>query len=240
MQSLRVTVDWPYEVTAQAVLDRLSDAPGLLFITSPNNTTSRLVHPDELAALCGELSDTVVYVDEHYVEAADSFKEMSAASLFPEVDNLIVARTFSKVHGMAGLRVGYAVAPPEAVKAMRQVAGRWPVSVPTEAAAIAALEDEAHFEANREEIRAGRDYIVAELSRLQGVEVVPDPQGNFVLARTAAEPRQIMEALWEHGVLINGFLLEGHIRVTVGTDEMNRKFVEAITAVIPRLNREAT
>lgn len=234
---LRVTVPWPYDMTAAAVMAGLSEEPALVFITSPNNTTSRLMYPEEVAALCGELPNSIVYVDEHYVEAADSFVEASAASLFPEVENLIVARTFSKVHGMAGLRVGYAVAPPSAIKAMRQISARWPVSVPAEAAALAALGDRAHLEENRALVKTGRDYLVGELSLLADLEVVPDPQGNFILARSSYPPRQVMEALWEHGVLINGFLLEGHIRITVGTDEMNRRVVEGLQKVLAVLRQ---
>ena len=143
--------------------------------------------------------------------------------------------------GLAGFRLGYAIAHAAVIKLMMRVKVPWNVPATTLAAAIATLDDVAEFEARMAELRNGRAYLVRELSRLGGLDVMPS-EGNFVLIdahETGVSSEDILTAMFAEGVLVRSLAVHraqrGFLRVTVGTREENRRCVETMALVLQRL-----
>jgi histidinol-phosphate aminotransferase len=221
----------PFDVNVDDVAGAVGADAKVVFVSSPNNTTSRFVDPATIEELAARIRDTVIVVDEHYIEAADDFRTATAVSLIDSVPNVIVTRSLSKMYGLAGLRIGYVVGSDEAVKAIAPFRPNWSVNVVAEAAARAALEDVDHLERNIEATRDGREYLLKSLQYLDELDVILEPQGGFILFRPLARPGAwVTESLFRHGVMVRGDLLEGWIRVSVGTQTQNERFLEALTA----------
>ncbi len=198
----------------------------LVFLCSPNNPTGNVVHRSLLEELL-EL-ETVVVLDEAYAEfAGESF-----APLVRHHENLVVTRTFSKAFGLAGVRVGYCLASEELVGYLARLRQPFSVSLLAQVAALAALRDEPFLRRSVEMVREGREYLGGELRRL-GARVYAS-RANFLLFRT---PRgDLPEELLKRGVIVRGCrsfgLDDTYVRVSVGTPEQNRRFVEALEEVI--------
>ena len=228
--SVRISPPFDVDVSAAAAV---STGAKVVFVSSPNNTTSRFTDPATVQELAQGLPDAVVVLDEHYIEAADDFRSRTAVTLVDSVPNLVVTRSFSKMYGLAGLRVGYAIASEEAIASLARFRPSWSVSVVAEAAARAALEDEDHLERNIHATRTGRAFLNESLGSMDGVEVAPEPQGGFLLFRPLLRPAdEVTEGLYRRGVMVRGDLLEGWIRVSVGTEDQNTAFLDALNAAV--------
>lgn len=232
-RSREVTVDFPFAVTADAVRRHVTARTRVIFLCSPNNTTSRWIDLDTVKAIAEKAPDAIVVVDEHYIEAADDYRTATAVNLLGQAGNVIVTRSLSKMYGLAGVRVGYAVGPVPAIDVLMQFKPKWNISILAEAAALAALEDEDHLRANIAMTRGGRAYLEKALGGLPGVELVPGAQGGFLLFRTISRPSsEVVEGLFKSGVMVRGDLLDRYIRVSVGTPEQNEAFVGALEAAL--------
>ena len=172
-------------------------------------------------------SDVVVLVDEAYREFADPALGDPVAELLPRFDNVAVARTFSKAFGLASLRVGYVMAHPEVVSAIDKCLIPFNVNGLAQAAALAALSDEAAAEAqaNIEAIKAERARMASALTG-DGWRI-PDAQANFVWIHLGDRTDQVCIALEQRGVVVRPFSSVG-IRVTIGTPAQNDRFLTAL------------
>ena len=222
-------VDFTHDLPAMA--RAVTERTKLLFVANPNNPTGTMVDAEAVEALLAGLPDHVVVVmDEAYVEyiGREDFPDCLAAVRAGRP--VVVCRTFSKIYGLAGLRVGYAVAPKAVAEAVNQVRPPFNVNRVAQAAALAALDDEAHLRASREAARAGLEQLSAGLEA-QGVGYVPSV-ANFLLVEVG-DDRGAYEALLRRGVIVRpmgGYGLETYVRVTVGTAEENGRFLEALEA----------
>jgi len=210
------------EATAAAVTDRTR----LVILCSPNNPTGPALGQDEVKSFLEGVPDHVtVVLDEAYAEFVDDPLAVDGTRLLATYPNLVVLRTFSKAFGLAGLRVGYAIAgDPGVAAAIRQVHLPFAVSLAAQAAAVASLEVEDQLLAQVAEIVARREPL-----RQQLVEIgwdVPPAQGNFVWLPTGADTDRVSLVFEEHGVLVRAFSGEG-VRVTVGLDKDNERVVAA-------------
>ncbi|MDR2492996.1 MAG: histidinol-phosphate transaminase [Coriobacteriales bacterium] len=201
------------------------------FVTSPNNPTGECVEPDDIRALL-EATDALVVVDHAYIEFADGRFDMSREVAVHK--NLAVLRTFSKAYGLAGLRVGYLIASPEVVGALRAVRQPYSVNSLSAFAARAALEERAAYAVQLESLRRERERLFASLRAL-GVAVAPS-EANYLLMRVPDAP-----ALWQalhvrYGILVRDVsalpALAGCLRVTVGTRQENDLFLAALAALL--------
>jgi len=223
----------PFALTADDVLAATSPATRVIFLCSPNNTTSRMLEPADVQRIAHGAPDAVVVVDEHYIEAADDYRSRTAVTVLTTTDNVIVTRSLSKMYALAGMRVGYAAGPEAAISYLRHFRSKWSVSVAAAVAGRAALEDEAHLQRNIDVTLEGRAYLQEELRRLDGVDLVPGAQGGFLLFRTTTRPAaSVVDELAKRGVMVRGDLLEGYVRVSVGTRDQNRRFLEALRAAL--------
>ena len=206
---------------------------GLIYICNPNNPTASLTPKNEIKTFLAELPrQTRVLIDEayhHYVESSDY---ESAMPLVKDHPNLIVARTFSKVYGMAGLRCGYCVTQPENIKAMR-VHLLWDnVNIMALVAATASLDDTKHVEQGRLSNTAAKQYVYAELERLR-YRYIPS-HANFLMIDLGRDVRPVIDSLGKRNVQVGRFFpsLPNFMRVTVGTRPQMETFVTEFRGVM--------
>ena len=204
----------------------------ILFVANPNNPTGTHVGRSAVETLLREVPpEVIVVMDEAYFEYADAPDYPNSLALRGLRERLIVMRTFSKVYGLAGLRVGYAIGPAPLIDYMNRVRAPFNVSAPAQAAAIAALDDHAHLVASRELNGRERARLGAEL-RGMGLAVAPS-QANFVLVDLGRPVRPVYDALLRHGVIVRPFgSLPTSLRVTVGLPRENDRFLSALHKVL--------
>jgi len=206
------------------------ERPALTFLAYPNNPTGNLFSGDDVAAIV-RASPGLVVVDEAYAAFAD-------ASFLPriaEFPNLLVLRTLSKV-GMAGIRLGYAIAAPEWMAQLNKLRAPYNVNAFTQAAAVALLADAGWMAEQAATIRAERGRVAAALARLPGVTVF-ETQTNFLLARVP-EADLLYDGLRQRRILVKNVhswhpLLANCLRITVGTPRENDALLTALNALLP-------
>jgi histidinol-phosphate aminotransferase len=207
------------------------DGAGLVYVCNPNNPTASLTPRNALREFV-DVSRTPVLVDEAYHHYTDSAEYESLVPLVGSHPNLIVARTFSKIYGMAGVRLGYAVAQPDVIKKLVAQAAWDSVNVFAVAGGRASLRDQAWVTTGRKRNSAMRAQMTSALSRL-GYQVIPS-QANFFMFDTGREVKPLIAALHDRGVDVGRLFpaLPHHLRVTIGTPEQMKRFLEAFTAAI--------
>ncbi len=205
-----------------------SRRPHVVLLPSPNNPTGTALPPEAIVALCRELDEGVLVVDEAYAEFRRAGTP-SALELLPTHPNLVVTRTMSKAFALAGARVGYLAASPEICDALRVVRLPYHLSAVTQAVARAALRHADELLGAVDRLRDERDETVTWL-RAQGFEVA-DSDANFVLFGTFADRHATWQALVDRGVLIRETGPDGWLRVSIGTPAEMAAFREALTTV---------
>jgi histidinol-phosphate aminotransferase len=214
-----------FELTAAAAVDAVQrHQPDVVFLCSPNNPTGSALDREVVDAVL-DAAPGMVVVDEAYVEFSHRPSLLAATERHPR---LVIARTMSKAFAFAGARVGYLVASPEVVEAVRLVRLPYHLSALTQAAATAALRHADATLAQVARIRTDRDALVDAL-RARGFDVV-DSDANFVLFGGFADERQVWQDLLDRGVLIRDVGLTGWLRVTVGTGAECAAFLAALDA----------
>ena len=215
-----------------AMLKAVTPKTRLVFVANPNNPTGTYVGRAALERfLTAVPADVVVAIDEAYAEYADAPDYASAISMRGLRERLVVLRTFSKIYGLAALRVGYAVATAELCDYLNRVRAPFNVSSLGQVAALASLEDGEHVEKSRTRNGVERARLAAALESL-GLRVTPS-QANFVYARVAMPARTLYEALLDRGVIVRAFGgLPHHVRITVGTERENDRLLAALGEVL--------
>ena len=219
-----------YDAPALVGAARETDA-ALTIVCSPNNPTGTALRVEDVARLCAE-SDGLVVVDEAYHE----FSGRSAVPLLREHPNLIVLRTFSKAMAMAGLRVGYLLAAPELVVEIDKARLPYNLNFFSQAAALAALDERETLHAVVQRLIGLRDELFRALASIPGVRPVPS-EANFILFELSeAAPKAVFEALHRDGVLVRDVTayprLERWLRVSVGSEAENARFLAALRAAV--------
>lgn len=206
----------------------------MVIVCNPNNPTGTIVRHDELEAFLRRLPATALaVVDEAYAEFVDDPAFPNTAALLGRYPNLVVLRTFSKIYGLAGLRVGYAVATPDIIDCFNRVREPFPVDRLAQAAAEATLDDEAYVRAAYENNRTERTWLAAALSDLE-LQSIPS-QANFVLVDLGHQADDVARRLLPHGVIIRPgamWRLPTWARITVGTADENRRVIASLRTVL--------
>jgi histidinol-phosphate aminotransferase len=215
----------------EAMVDAVTPATRLLFVANPNNPTGTHVGRDALVGLLRRVpSEVIVVMDEAYVEYADAPDYADALSLRAEREALIVLRTFSKIHGLAALRVGYAIGPARLIDYMNRVRAPFNVNALAQIAAVAALDDAEHIDKSRSLNRSERARVQAAFGRL-GLGVTPS-QTNFVWVDLHRPGREVYQLLLQKGVIVRPIGNGNHVRITVGTPAENDRLLEALNEVL--------
>ena len=216
----------PESAAAQA---RLHD-PSIVFLCSPNNPTGTALPFEVIGSVLEAAPDAIVVVDEAYAEFARPGTR-SALTLLAEHPRLVVTRTMSKAFAFAGGRLGYLVAAPELVDALRLVRLPYHLSSPTQTIARIALEHADVMLGTVEVIKHQRDRIVDRLAELGARPVASD--SNFVLFGGLRDEKATWQALLDEGVLVRDMGIAHHLRVTAGDPDETTAFLEAMTHLAP-------
>lgn len=220
-----IPVDEEFNINA----DDYSRENGGVVIANPNAPTSIGRGLDFIRAILDKNRDVVVIVDEAYVD----FGGTTSVPLLKEYDNLVVIRTFSKSRSMAGMRLGWAMGSPEAIKAVyaaKDSMNSYPIDSIAQAAGVASIKDEEYFQATLKRVIATRDRLTREL-RLMGFKL-PDSQTNFVFAsHPDISAREIFDHLKTKDIYVRWFnkpRIDNYLRITVGTDEETDKLIDEL------------
>jgi histidinol-phosphate aminotransferase len=221
---------WRHDLPAMA--RAIGPRTRLVFLCNPNNPTGTAVSQSEVEALVHALpEDCILVCDEAYVEYVRASDFPDSLGYVRQNRNVAVLRTFSKIYGLAGLRIGYGVTTPEIAGYLNRVRPPFNANSLAQAAALAAIEDEEH-------VARSRALTHAELDRLRegltALGFVPAPsQANFLYFDCGRDGREIFEALLREGIIVRH--IEGRmLRVSVGMPDDNRRFLEALARVLKR------
>jgi histidinol-phosphate aminotransferase len=220
-----------YRVDLEAMAGLVGPRTKIIWLCSPNNPTGTIVRRAEMERLLAAIPETVaVVVDQAYGEFADDPDYADGVTLFREGHpNLIVLKTFSKAYGLAGLRLGYAIADAAVCRMLDRIEEPFFLNRAATAAGPAALADRAWLEHTLQAVRQGRSYLEGELARL-GCDVVPS-QANFVFAGVHQDARDLFQRLLRRGVIVrpcDAWGFPTHLRITVGKPEQNERCVAAL------------
>ncbi|ROQ38168.1 histidinol-phosphate aminotransferase [Frondihabitans sp. PhB188] len=208
--------------TVRAEIERTD--PDVVFLCAPNNPTGTPMELDVIEAAY-DAARGIVLVDEAYAEFMPADRP-SAVTLLEGRPRLLVSRTMSKAFAFAGARVGYLAADPVAIDALRLVRLPYHLSSLTQAAAVAALRHSDEMLAMVDDIKAQRDRMVETLTEL-GYHAWPT-WSNFVLFGGVDDPHAVFEALLERGIIVRDLAIEGHLRVSAGTEAETTAFLDAM------------
>ena len=206
-----------YDLDAMAA--KLTPDTKAVYICNPNNPSGTIVAPARLRAFAIEVSKKVpVFIDEAYLQCSDNFAANTMVGLVREGHNVTVARTFSKLYGLAGQRMGYGIMPPEMAKGLREfMTGS--VNLLGVVGALASLEDPAYVEATRRKIKAGRDALIAVLK--DHGRKYAEPQGNFVFFHTGVPIAEFAKRMLAENVVVARAIapLTEWCRISIGSPE---------------------
>lgn len=223
------------QLDLQAMRSRVNPHTKLVFIANPNNPTGLIVSKRELDAFIDSLPGHVVVVlDEAYCEYVLSDEYPDSISRYVKRGcNVIVLRTFSKIYGLAGLRIGYLVTRPDLASLIERVRPPFNISSLAQIAAIAALSDDEHIDRSRNLAHAEKEFLYSRLDSL-GVDYLKS-HANFVLIDAKRPSKAVFEELLRRGVIVRSadiFGLDTWVRVTVGTREQNERFLSEFAACL--------
>ncbi len=220
--------DWRHDLPKMA--EAITDRTRLLFLCNPNNPTGTMVSAAEVEALMARLPDHVIVVfDEAYYEYVAHRDYPDSLRYVKDGRHAIALRTFSKIYGLAGLRIGYGLTTPEIAGYLNRVRPPFNANSLAQRAALAALEDEEHVSRSRALNQAEKDVLRDGLTAL-GFQPVPS-ETNFLFFDVGRDGRRVFEALLREGVIVRH--IEGRmLRVSIGLPEENQLFLQALTKVL--------
>lgn len=229
---VRLTRDLRHNL--DAMYERINGNTTVVVVTNPNNPTSTLVDHDALSDFVRSVpSHVTVFIDEAYIDYTTDPGYRDAMNLAREHDNVIVSRTFSKIYGLAGMRVGYAALSPRLRRKLSLYNLGGPPGNLGVYAALSALDDHTHYERSRRTVEEGKAYLGEAFDRL-GIPYTPS-DACFVLFRLGDKAESVFNALQERNVWIGDAMwwgLKGYLRVTVGTPDENEAFINMLEAVL--------
>lgn len=211
--------------------EAISPRTRIVFLASPNNPTGTTVKPAELVDWIGQLPGDIIFcLDEAYSEYLD--EPVDLRPLIANGRRVVCFRTFSKIFGLAGLRLGYAYGPEEIIRQMERVRQPFNVNTLAQAGALAALEDHSFLQKSREINRKGLQQMQSGLQAL-GIVTVPSA-ANFVLAEFS-DASAVNQKLLRCGFIVRpvaGYGLPRHLRISIGTAEQNEAFLQALKEIL--------
>ncbi len=224
-----------YGLDLEAMAGAITDRTKLIFVCNPNNPTGTIVTTSEVETFMRRVPDHVLVVfDEAYYEFVDSNDYPDTLRYMREGrKNVLVMRTHSKIYGLAGVRLGYALADPELLAPLHKVKEPFAVNLLAQVAGIAALEDKEYIQASIAANHAGRLYLYREFERLELFHV--KSHANFVLVKVGPQAGRIIEELLKRGVIVracHNYDLPEFLRITVGDPAQNVRLIQTLEQVL--------
>jgi len=226
-----------YRIDLDAMADAIDERTKLVYVCNPNNPTGTIVRAPAVERFLARVPDSVLVVfDEAYREMvdADDFPD-TVAYVLAGRPNVVVLRTYSKVYGLAGIRLGYAFAHPQVVETLMRIKMIFNVNVAAQAAGIAALADTAFLERSIEANRTGRRFLCDVFDRL-GLEYA-ESHTNFVLVRIGPDAEAVARDLLRVGVIVrpcSGYDLPEFLRISIGTAEQNERLARELERLLAK------
>lgn len=219
-----------YETDLEDMQRRVSPATKAVFLCSPHNPATTIVRRGPLRQFIEALGEDppLVILDEAYRDFCDDPEAPDGVDLARECPTVVALRTFSKIAGLAGLRVGYAIARPEVIDRLNRVRAAYNVNHMAQVAALAALQDRSHLDRTRALVLTQRPLLTKALIQ-RGVRLPPS-QANFLLAHVGARAGALRAALLRSGILVRDGAALGfpeHLRISIGTGEQNERLLKA-------------
>lgn len=227
-----LTADFRHDLPRMA--DACDASTGLVYVCNPNNPTGTIVSGDEMAAFASRVqAGTTILVDEAYHHFVEDPRYRSSCELIAAHPNVIVARTFSKIYGMAGLRLGYAIGPEPKIKAMAPFASWSNTNSAVLAAALECLADPDLVPRQKKTLNDTRRWLVSELSK-QGRRTMPS-EANFVMIDVGGDVTPVIEAFRSRKLFVGRKFpsLPNWLRVSIGTREQVEAFDVALNEIVP-------
>lgn len=228
-----VAVDKDYKFETEALLKAITDKTKIIFLCNPNNPTGTIMKQDEFQRFMEKVPEDILVVsDEAYYEFVDDDEYPDTLRYLDKYKNLIILRTFSKIMGIAGIRIGYAIAHPEIVEIMMKAREPFPTNRIAQAAAVASLDDHDFIEKVATHTIAERKFLQTELEKLGFTSV--DSQTNFVFAKLNQAKENLYEELLKRGIIIRPISYKGgqFFRISVGTKEENRSLLKNLSELL--------
>ncbi len=222
---IKVPLKVDYHQDFDEILASFTTQTKMIFVCNPNNPTG-VLEINELTSFLEQVSDEIIIViDEAYIDYVRDSERYSGINLLTEKKNVIVLRTFSKIYGLAGLRVGYVVTSEEITKKMREMGGYYmTVTAPSILAALCSLDDQKRSTKLRLKNIRERNWVREQLGRMN-IETC-DSESNFLYCKTGIDIDEIIPRLFDAGIMLNREYPK--LRVTIGTRRQNKKFIYEI------------
>jgi histidinol-phosphate aminotransferase len=226
----KVPVKPQFEVDIDALINACTQKTAIIFLANPNNPTGRLIPPDEIIRLLDNIPDsTLLVLDEAYHEYTPPNMQLDIKKSLTKYSNLVITRTFSKVYGLAALRLGYAFANPDITALLYRIQLPFTVNQAATVAALSALNDQDFVQESIHINKQGLTQIKQGLTAL-GLTCLPSAC-NFIMFNCERNARELDQHLQARGLIIrplNPYDLTQHLRVTIGTFEQNARFLKTL------------
>jgi histidinol-phosphate aminotransferase len=227
--------NWTHDLSA--MVDAITDRPRLFFICNPNHPTGTMLTATEIESALADIPDHVVVVfDEAYYEYVRDAEYPDSVRYVRDGRPVVVLRTFSKIYGLAGLRVGYGITTSEIAGYVNRVRPPFNVNSLAQKAAQAALLDDEHVSKSRAMNQAEMTFLEEGLTKI-GFKTIPS-QANFIYCDVGMDGGALYDALLREGVIVR-HIRGSMIRVTIGQPTENRRFLDALERVLPTLSQSA-
>ena len=224
--------DFKYDLSA--LRKNIGPKTRVIFIANPNNPTGSYVHKKEVEDFLLSLPENILVVfDEAYFEFVDQKDFPDVLKYIEKGKNVMILRTFSKIYGLAGLRIGYGIAKKEFIRYLERCRQPFNVNLLAQAAAQAALSDADFVKKSKKIATEGKKYLYQSLKKI-GIEYIPSAT-NFILLNLRQDGIEVFKKLLKQGVIVRDMYqygLKNFIRVTIGTEKENRKFVVTLKKVL--------
>lgn len=215
---------------------RITEKTKIIFLANPNNPTGTIFKKNQFENFLKQVPDEViVIVDEAYFEYVDDPEYPDSLMYQKNRKNVVTVRTFSKIYGLAGLRIGYGVGSEELISYINRVREPFNVNSLAQAAAHAALDDIEHIDNTNAVNKTGLKYLAKQFDEI-GIKYVPSFT-NFILIDLKDNPMQVYNDLLKEGVIVRpvgGYGLKSHLRVSVGLEHENKRFISALRKVLKK------
>jgi histidinol-phosphate aminotransferase len=222
-----------FKYDLKAMKEEITKNTRLVFIANPDNPNGTYVTRYELEAFLKGLAETVVvFIDEAYFDLVAEKDYPNGIDYISE-NNVVVTRSFSKSYGLAGLRIGYGMSKPEIIKCMESVREPFNINSLAQAGALGALKDKKFLAKTKKTVQEGKRFLYTEFKKL-GLRYVPSVT-NFILFETGGDTSEVCKKLLKKGVIVRdmrGWGMDSFIRVTVGTEKENKRFIGELKKII--------
>jgi histidinol-phosphate aminotransferase len=230
-----------FTIDLEAIRDRIGPRTQVIIVNNPNNPTGTIIKRKAWERFLTSIPKRIlVLLDEAYIDFVEDSDCPNGLDYLNSEKNLLVIRTFSKVYGLAGLRIGYGLARPELADYINRVRQPFNVNSLAQAGALGALKDQAFYEKTLALIQCGKKTIESGLTRM-GLVYLPS-QTNFILIKVPLKAQTVYEAMLRKGVIIRSmqsYGLDEFIRVNIGLPEENRRFLRALKQVIDNTRKDS-